>query len=234
MAQTTTRERRRRDPESTRVAILEAAKIVLAQDGAEALSVSRVANLAGVNRGTAYQHFQVKEDLVNATLDWVSLQLLEAVFERPALTDEQTGEPVDADMEHMPQVIDAVARFAVHLAEYAVENPEICRIWLYNVLSKKNPKEDAFYKRFEQAIQNLAESDVAEEGIDYEAQAVLMLTGYFLWPVWVRSHSRTKKGRREMAHRFSGEVLRMSMHGVLHADSHIALESFLEKYYTTE
>ena len=62
--------RRRRDPESTRVAILEAAKTVLAREGAEALSVSSVAKLAGVNRGTAYQHFQVKEDLVRATLDW--------------------------------------------------------------------------------------------------------------------------------------------------------------------
>ena len=38
------------------------------------------------------------------------------------------GEHLEADQEHMPQVINAMARFAVRLAEYAVENPEICRI----------------------------------------------------------------------------------------------------------
>jgi AcrR family transcriptional regulator len=73
------RQRRKRDPESTRSSILEAAKTILAQDGAEGLSVSSVAKLAGVNRGTAYQHFQVKEDLIRATLELVSHQLLDAV-----------------------------------------------------------------------------------------------------------------------------------------------------------
>ena len=74
------RQRRKRNPESTRASILEAAKTILARDGAEGLSVSSVAKLAGVNRGTAYQHFQVKEDLIRATLDSVSQQLLDAVF----------------------------------------------------------------------------------------------------------------------------------------------------------
>jgi AcrR family transcriptional regulator len=45
--------RRKRDPVGTREAILEAAREVLAQDGKEGLSVARVAQRAGVNRGTA-------------------------------------------------------------------------------------------------------------------------------------------------------------------------------------
>jgi hypothetical protein len=44
---------RRRDPERTREAILEAARTRLANDGPEGLSLSEVAHLAGVNRGTA-------------------------------------------------------------------------------------------------------------------------------------------------------------------------------------
>src|SRR5438309_1767095 len=51
------RKRRPRDPEGTREAILEAARTRLAADGPEGLSLSEVAHLAGVNRGTAYQHF---------------------------------------------------------------------------------------------------------------------------------------------------------------------------------
>ena len=122
MSPTKPRQRRKRDPESTRIAILEAARTILAQDGAEAMSVSRVANLAGVNRGTAYQHFQVKEDLIAATLEWVSYQLLEAVFEEPEVDAAESEEHLDPDQAHLPDVIKRMGRFTIRLAEYAVEN----------------------------------------------------------------------------------------------------------------
>ena len=217
-----TRERRRRDPEGTRTAILDAAQSILAQDGAEALSVSRVANLAGVNRGTAYQHFLAKEDLIEATMERVSHQLLEAVFEE----FEETG-PIDdglaPDLHHLPDVIKRMAGFTMRMALYTVENPDISRIWLFDVLSKKDPKEDVFYKRFLQAIERLASSDVSEPDIDIEALAVLMLSGFFLWPVWVDAHAKTKKMRLQMAQRFGNEVLRMTLHGFLDVKSREAL-----------
>lgn len=228
MAPDQPRKRRKRDPESTRISILEAARTILAQDGAEGLSVSSVAKLAGVNRGTAYQHFQVKEDLVRATLDWVSEQLLEAVFEDADTSGEPPPGHLEPDLAHLPDVINRMAAFNLRLAEYAIENPEIGRIWLYDVLSRKNPKEDVFYKRFEQALNDLAKSDASENDMDSEVLAVLMLTGYFLWPVWVRSHAKSKKERKVMARRFASEVLRLSMHGVLHADSHIILQAYLK------
>ena len=68
--------KRVRNPEATREAILKAARTVLSEDGPEGLSVSRVANLAGVNRGTAYQHFATREELLQATADWVAGQLI--------------------------------------------------------------------------------------------------------------------------------------------------------------
>lgn len=221
--------RRKRDPDATREAILEAAKTILAKDGAEGLSVSSVAKLAGVNRGTAYQHFQVKEDLVRATLDWVSHQLLDAVFEGGDLDGEAPEGLLRPDLEHMPEVINSMADFNLRLAEYAVENPDIGRIWLYDVLSRENPREDVFYKRFAQALQTLAESDASLDDMDVEVLAVMMLTGYFLWPVWVRSHARGKKARRQMAERYAAEVLRLSMHGVLRADSHALMKAYLKK-----
>src|SRR3546814_6470807 len=66
------------------MAILEAAGTLLAKDGPEGLSVSQVAQLAKVNRGTAYQHFQTREQLVEATTGWVSEQLCQAVFGKTA------------------------------------------------------------------------------------------------------------------------------------------------------
>ena len=219
MSPTQPRQRRRRDPESTRVSILEAAKTILARDGAEGLSVSSVAKLAGVNRGTAYQHFQVKEDLIRATLDWVSHQLLDAVFDG---WDSDGARPEGfpkPDLEHLPDVFNSMTDFNVRLAEYAIDNPDIGRIWLYDVLSRKNPKEDVFYNRFELAMKEMAASDATVQDMDIEVLAVLMLTGYFLWPVWVRSHARTKKERKVMAERFAGEVMRLAMHGVFRPES---------------
>lgn len=231
MARSAKKHARKRDPDATRVAILEAAKTVLARDGAESLSVSSVAKLAGVNRGTAYQHFQVKEDLVRATLDRVSHQLLDAVFEGGDRGGEAPEDQLAPDLEHIDEVINRMAAFNLRLAEYAVENPDIGRIWLYDVLSRENPREDVFYKRFAQALQTLAESDASEDDMDVEVLAVIMLTGYFLWPVWVKAHARGKKARRRMAARFAGEVLRLSMDGVLRADSHAILRAYVRKNF---
>ena len=51
------RKRRVRNTTATRAAILEAARTLLAKDGPDGVSLSEVAKLAGVNRGTADQHF---------------------------------------------------------------------------------------------------------------------------------------------------------------------------------
>jgi len=202
---------------------------VLARDGAEGLSVSTVAQLAGVNRGTAYQHFSDKDELVRATLDWVSEQLLDAVFGVGGLSQEAVGENPEVDLAHLPEVIQGIAEFNLRLSRFAVENPEIGRIWLYDVLSRKNPSEDVFFEHFEQSLERFAASDASEPGIDVTALAVMMLTGYFLWPVWVGAHAKTKKAKMKMAERYALEVLRVSMHGMVNADGHASIESFLRK-----
>ena len=68
------------DPEATRREILQAALEVLAKDGPESLSVTEVARRAGVNRGTAYQHFPTREDLAHATAAWVSERIYEEFY----------------------------------------------------------------------------------------------------------------------------------------------------------
>src|SRR5246127_761129 len=127
MKMSKTRTRRPRDPEATREAILEAARTRLAIDGPEGLSVSEVAHLAGVNRGTAYQHFETRENLIKATTDWVSDKLFRAVFGDPATVGERQIEQVD------------VAGLTDRLADFAMDNPELCRVWLMQVLSSPSP-----------------------------------------------------------------------------------------------
>src|SRR5271167_4920772 len=98
------RKRRPRDPEATREAILEAARDRLAVVGPEGLSLSEVAHLAGVNRGTAYQHFETREKLVKATANWVSDKLFRAVFGDPATIGERQVEQAD-----VPELMDRLA-----------------------------------------------------------------------------------------------------------------------------
>jgi AcrR family transcriptional regulator len=197
------RVRRARNPVGTREAILEAARQVLAQDGKEGLSVSQVARRAGINRGTAYQHFQTREQLIEATAEWVSDKLYLAVYGDPAEVASRTADSV------------GIKLVTEHLADFAMENPELGRAWLFELLSSRRPASDRFWREYESSFERLAETEYAQPGIDTEVVSVLTLAGMFLWPVWARAHTRNAKERKQMAKRFSRELLRLSMHGTL-------------------
>lgn len=203
---------RRRDKAATREAILEAARTVLASDGPDALSLTKVANLAGINRGTAYQHFETREDLIKATVQWVSDHLSNTIFGEVGV-DEAGHWEGGAEDRPLYEVVEG-------LVDFAVDNPALCRIWLFELLASDKPGEDKFFRQFKESTQEMAETEVAKAGIDSEALSVLMLAGYFLWPVWVDSHAKTKKERENMKTRMRQEVLRLCLHGVIKAEEH--------------
>jgi AcrR family transcriptional regulator len=207
------RARRKRDPEGTREAILEAARELLAQDGKEGVSVAQVAQLAGVNRGTAYQHFQTREQLIEATKAWVSEKLYRSVFGDPTFAHNQPVETIS---------VEAVTE---HVAEFAMENPEIGRVWLFELLSSKRPASDPFWQQYVSNFQQFANTEFAQPGIDAEVVSVLMLAGAFLWPVWARAQSRTAKERQQMSKRLTREMLRLSLHGTLRPEKYPELDS---------
>jgi len=200
------RKRRPRDPEATREAILEAAGVRLAADGPEGLSLSEVAHLAGVNRGTAYQHFETREKLIKATAEWVSDKLFRAVFGDPDTVGERRVEQVD------------IAAMTDRLANFAMDNPELCRVWLLQLLSSPDPASDPFWKEYVGSQVRFAQTPLAQPGVDTEVLSVIMLAGAFLWPVWARAHATSEPERRALAGRFAQECLRVSMYGSLRAD----------------
>lgn len=206
------RPRRRRDPEGTREAILEAARGVLAQDGKEGLSVAQVAQIAGVNRGTAYQHFQTREQLIEATAAWVSEKLHQSTFSDPGVRAET---PASVNVE----------KVITELTEFAMENPELGRVWLYELLSSKRPAGDTFWRQYKENMERFAKSEFARPGIDVEVHSVVMLAGTFLWPVWVRAHARTTKERKEMTERFTREMLRLALQGTLRPEKFPELDA---------
>ena len=210
------KKRRKRDPQGTREAILEAARTRLAVDGPEGISLSEVAQLAGVNRGTAYQHFETREKLINATAEWVSDKLFRAVFGDPETLGERRLEEVD------------IIGLTDRLANFAMDNPELCRVWLLQVLSSPDPASDPFWKEYEGSVARFAQTDLAQQNLDPEVSSVIMLAGAFMWPVWARAHAKSGRGLRQLAHRFAQECLRMSMYGTLRPERYPEIEERLK------
>jgi AcrR family transcriptional regulator len=198
--------RRARDPAETREAILKAARTLLAKDGPEGISLSEVAHLAGVNRGTAYQHFRTREKLIEATADWVSDRMFRTLFGDPETIGERRIEQVDP------------ADIMDRLAHFAMDNPELGRIWLLQLLSSPDPTADPFWREFSGSLDRFTATDLAKSGVDAEVLSVLTLAGAFFWPVWARSHAQGEKERRALADRFVRELLRFSMYGSLQSE----------------
>ena len=207
--------RRRRNPDATREEILAAARTVLASDGPDGLSLSKVAHLAGVNRGTAYQHFETREDLIQATIAWVSEYLSQSVFG-------SSEADLSGDSER------PIYDYMTGIGDFAVENPQLGRIWLYEILSREDPNKDEFFRQFVQSTKAMAESEFAEDGVDAEALSVMILAGYFLWPVWVHARVTSKKERKAMSLRMRREFLRLSLYGSLRAEAFPELQALLD------
>lgn len=210
----------RNSKQETRAAILAAAQTVLASDGIEALSLSKVAHLAGINRGTAYQHFETRDDLIKATLEGVSERLLSEAFG----DIEVDGEGRLKEIKER-EIYNVISR----LVNFAVENPTLVRIWLFEVLSAEDPAADPFFSMFKQTTRHLSETPFSQEGIDVEALSVIVLAGYFLWPEWVRAHSHTEEGRKAMADRMRREMLRLFLYGVLKTEEFPQLQEMLRE-----
>lgn len=199
--------RRVRDPAATRETILEAASNMLAKDGPEGVSLSAVAHLAGVNRGTAYQHFETREKLITATTQWVSDKLFRTVFGDAKDIDER---PVaDAD----------VSALTERLSDFAMENPEICRVWLQQVLASPDPSQDPFWREYYGRFAQFAGSGQAEPGIDVEVLSVVNLAGVFFWPILARAHAADEPRRNALTERYNREILRLSLYGTMRPDA---------------
>ncbi len=198
--------KRSRDPKSTREAILAVAAIRLAKDGHEGLSLTEVAQIAGVNRGTAYHHFKTREKLVEATTNYVSEMLYRAVYGDPNRPRERAVEKLD-----VPDIND-------RLASFALKNPELCRAWLLQVLASPHPGNDMFWREYQDYNERWCASKFAQPNVDHEVTTVLTLAGAFLWPVWVQAHYKGKQSQEQLARRFTNELLRLSMFGSLRVE----------------
>src|SRR5262245_15951678 len=157
---------RLRDPETTRATILAAAQAMMAEHGASALTVSDVARRAGLNRGTAYQHFPTRERLVAAVLERLGRGT-------KAVLDASAPESLDAR-------IDATV-------EYFVKHPELGRLSLFRMLGRiPHPSED-LWQDYVERVRQLVTGPGARAGADADMLAVILLGATMLWSLRVQS-----------------------------------------------
>ena len=203
------RKPRERDPIATREDILAAARTLLARDGPEGLSVVQVANLAGVNRGTAYQHFPDRDALLHATITSVSEALIDAVWS-PADASSAIPNPFTTG------VTDAGLPLSTgRLSQFTVENASFCRVWLFELLSSEDPGSDPFSQAWFKRVRDFCASDDAVPGIDAEAYAAFTLMAYLSWPIWVKADKLKPPAQQRTAKRLVAEILRMAMYGIM-------------------
>jgi len=94
-----------------------------------------------------------------------------------------------------------------------MDNPDLCRVWLLQVLASSDPARDPFWRHYVGALKRFARTDMAKPGIDAEVLSVIVVAGTFLWPVWAHAATLGPVQRRAAAERYSRELLRLSLHG---------------------
>ena len=204
------------DPEATRREILQAALEVLAKDGPESLSVTEVARRAGVNRGTAYQHFPTREDLAHATAAWVSERIYQEFYgDFEELSERNEVYPADVALER--------------LSDFAMNNPELSRAWLFDVMSTEGAVTDPFWNRYVKELREFVERGNGRKDIDIEVYAFITLASAMLWPIWAGAHARNTRARAKLQRRFVDEMMRLVLFGALVPGRHAELiERFRE------
>lgn len=204
------------DPESTRRDILQAALEVLAREGPENLSVSEVARRAGVNRGTAYQHFPAREDLAHATAAWVSERMYEEFYgDFEVLSERNEVYPPELALER--------------LIDFAMENPELSRAWWFDVMGSGGASDDPFWRKYVAELEDFVRRGYGRADMDIEVFAYITLGSALLWPAWVAGRTRSPRSRARLRQRFYDEMLRLIAFGSLVPARHPELMRRLEK-----
>jgi AcrR family transcriptional regulator len=181
---------RARDPHATRALILAAARAMMAEHGPSGLTVSDVARRAGVNRGTAYQHFPTRERLIAAVLEQVGRGTKQ-------LLDETAPPSLDAR-------IDATV-------EHFVAHPELVRLSLFRMLGGIPHPSEELWGDYLDRMRLFAGSTGAQPGADSEMLAVILLGATMLWSLRVQSGGASNTATR----RYLRELKRLMLYGVI-------------------
>ena len=196
----------RSDARASRATLLAAARELVAENGLDALTVVGVAQRAGLNRSTAYQHFKRREDLVDAVGAQFARDLRE-MFSTPR----ELGEQIDFFTHHFR------------------ENPDIARIWMFHLLRDDDAVSKPGWDEYVSALERLAESPRSQDGIDAEMLCVIGMTSALVWSLMVRQRATNDAQARAETARFARELKRLFLHGALRPEGWPELAAELDE-----
>ncbi len=182
----------RSDARASRASLLSAAKELVAENGLDALTVVGVAQRAGLNRSTAYQHFRQREDLVEAVGAQFAREL-RAMFAQPR----ELGEQIE---------------FFTH---YFRENPALARTWMFHLLRDDAAVSKPCWDECVSALERLAASPRSQDGIDAEMLCTIGMTSALVWSLMVRQRTDSVQQAEAETNRFARELKRLFLHGAL-------------------
>lgn len=186
----------RSDARESRAALLKAARALAAERGIEALTVVAVAERAGLNRSTAYQHFRSRQALVRAVGKGFAEEL-QRMFSEPR----PLGEQID---------------FFVH---YFREHPHIARIWLFHLLADRGTGTAPGWEHYVGALERLSKSHRSQDGIDAEMLGVIGMTSALVWSLMARQRADDEEGAQRETLRFARELKRLFLFGALRPEA---------------
>lgn len=192
-----------RDPEATHEAILAAAQAMMAEHGPQGLTVSDVARRAGVNRGTAYQHFPTRERLIDEVLERLGRRTKRMLDASARANAKASAAPALND--RIDETVD-----------YFVAHPELVRVSLFRMLAGiPHPSED-LWDDYVGRVRQLAARPGGRDGIDAEMLAVVLLGATMLWSLRVESGAESAAATE----RYCREIKRLMLDGVVRRELH--------------
>ena len=161
----------------------------MAERGPAGLTVWDVARRAGVNRGTAYQQFHSRDELIQAVVDSVALRAKRDLTEP---SERQSNDGLD------------------QWVQYLVAQPELVRISVFRMLAgDSNPRND-LWADYVNAVRQGAGQASRSGGIDTEMFASILLGAAVFWSLRVQSGG----ARSSDTARFVRELKRLLLHGM--------------------
>ena len=179
----------RSDAKASRKTLLAAARELIAERGPEGLTIVAVAQRAGLNRSTAYQHFRNREELTGAVAEDFAAELRALLAEPRGL-----AEQVD---------------FFVH---YFQQHPDIARLWMFHLLADQGGAREG-WEHYIASLTRLSESPQSQPGIDAEMLGVIGLSSALVWSVMAGQRGSDEATTQAETSRFAAELGRLFLAG---------------------
>lgn len=185
--------KRIRNPSATRAKLLQATIDLVAEKGADALSLKEAALRAKVSRGVAYLHFDDRDQLLNEAKAWIAERLHDGVqaFDRDATMHDRT-------------------RYTTKLV---LEHPEASKLMIVAAMAGTDlDRSHPLYKLVAKKLKDLRTSGKLRANVDLEILTYILF-GSIASTIMLGAQ-RKGDDLDDLSERFTNEWNRILLHGI--------------------